>query len=173
MADDKPSHTDRDDRDMPSRFPELFPNLEAENWVAAMLCHDIEDGLMLGDPVEPEGRQYGIISQGVRYVDVFRPSRARATHRQWLIEPQGNHYWRIVLATGLDDGSYGSRFMAVRGVCHVWDFLADHVVHGKKEVSKLMPRPDGPPPVPKPQTRPKTLLRLLRRNTSGRTSHAP
>ena len=52
MTNDKSKRPDRADRDKPSRFPEVFPHLEAEEWAAIYLHHAVEDELLLGEHAE-------------------------------------------------------------------------------------------------------------------------
>ena len=124
---DKPKRPDPAGREKPSRFPEMFPHVEAEEKAAAYLHHHVEDDVLLKvDPEVPaflEALGDGVRSCGVRYLILLNKERDNTSYDEWLLESLDEPYWRIVFRTNIENVWPPTRIMSVIGPKHAKKLL--------------------------------------------------
>ena len=118
------------DRNSPSRFPEVFRDLEAEERAAENLRHLVEDIVILGDHPEipgfPGALGDGIRDFGVRYLDVLDQERDNVPYDEWLLETLDGHYWRIILRTNYTDTRVSARIISIVEPKRAKNFILQH-----------------------------------------------
>ena len=125
MTNDKPKQPNPENREKPSRYPELFTDAESERRAARMICHQIEDYIILGrsDAVDRQvEKDDGYHWNNVRYV-LLVGEEDSSPYDEWLVERTGEPYWRIVVRSWPDKSPEASGIMSIHNPSQTRDFL--------------------------------------------------